>query len=123
VQNINSSFRTLRELVCILALAVFVCRALIPVGFMPDMQAGAGSFMTICSGYGDGTRDIETDGTPLKAKPPCEFSINAGGVEPFLKHVYLPILYAINLIHVFVITAAPAQYNAQPYPSRAPPSA
>ena len=63
-------------------LPVFLLRALIPAGFMPDFKADHSATMTICSGYEAKTVSMPQDGEHQKQKGdhlPCGFSFASSG--------------------------------------------
>lgn len=73
--------KTLRQWLSQLVLLAFVCRALVPVGYMPDFsKSGNVLKVVICSVHGFQSIDIETPENKAPAKSgalqqePCAFS-------------------------------------------------
>ncbi len=72
----------LRQWVASLLTLLFVARALIPVGYMPDFSAATkGVFkVVICSAFGAKTVALDADGTPIphpkgdQHEQPCAFT-------------------------------------------------
>ncbi|HNQ92978.1 MAG TPA: hypothetical protein PKI93_08625 [Alphaproteobacteria bacterium] len=58
-----------------LLLLVFAIRAMVPAGFMPDMGAGSGHLIMICSGVEMKQIVVGEDGQPVqKQEAPCPYS-------------------------------------------------
>ena len=123
----------LREGAFFLVLAAFLCRALMPVGFMPEFSKASGSFlggmqMVICSGYMEKTINVTADHDPVAPheqtvkKDTCPFAANSGGALPTPILALLPVLLSPANVTIVINDAVTAPHPAQPYPSRAPPA-
>lgn len=122
--------RNLRLLAVHLALVAMVLRALLPAGWMPNLDGQPGSALIICSM--DGSADLSADhgGLPPKHQPDgrgdhdgCPFAaaphLATGGILPAIHQPQL----ARNLVPGFDQShAEPALSGYAPQSPRAPPS-
>lgn len=111
----------------LLVLALFVSRALIPAGWMPDFAVGSGSPIVICTASGLATLYVDEDGKPIKHEQtrgePCLLGsltpvttpVAAIAIDaPHLSgHADLPYFQDVRVPHHLRFTTGPA---------RAPPS-
>ena len=74
---------TLRVLAARLTLALFALRALVPVGYMPDLAAARDGQVriVICTGYGSKSVVVDESGTPVEGQD--EAKHGAAGDCPF----------------------------------------
>jgi len=119
----------LREGAFFLVLAAFLCRALLPTGFMPEFSKVAGGMqMVICSGYMEKTISVSVDHDPAAPhdqaaqKDACPFAVGSGGALPAPILTLLPVLLSPANVIVTINDAVSVPHLAQPYPSRAPPA-
>lgn len=112
---------TFGQTVLMMVFALFLCRALVPLGFMPGQGDAAGT-MVICSGLSEKVIGVDADGNPVRGKSaesPCAFSINTAGLET-------PALIIALVPPVVVQAEMPqARHNLRvnlPYESRGPPA-
>jgi len=114
-------------------LAAFLCRALLPVGFMPEFSKAAngalgGMQMVICSGYMEKTITVSADHDPAAPhdqaakKDACPFAVGSGGALPAPILALLPVLLSPANVIMTINDAVSVPHPAQPYPSRAPPA-
>lgn len=123
----NTFWNMAREVACMVLLAAFLFRALVPVGFMPEIGKSGAMQLVVCSGVTHKTVTVDPAGSvpaPQKAvsEMPCGFAVGTAGVEPAqLATVSAP-------LSVFLATqpAAPQpsapQWQALSHASRAPPA-
>lgn len=74
----------------VLALIGIAARALVPAGFMPDIQQSSGIALVICSGIDEKTIYVDDRGQPApvhKDQKPCEFSCTSHAVTPAVPFV------------------------------------
>ena len=113
-----------------LVLLVFVCRSLIPVGFMPDLAGvSRGAFqLVICTGYGWKTVELDANGHKLPAKhsgshhQPCAFSISAVSDLPIMAITIIPQLIKAVVTRDRIFEMLPPPRAGPRVGSRAPPS-
>lgn len=111
----------------LLVLALFVSRALIPAGWMPDFAVGTGSPIVICTASGLTTLYVDENGKPIRHEQsrgePCLLGSLTPATAPvaaiainaprFSGHADLPYFQDVRIPHLLRFTTGPA---------RAPPS-
>jgi hypothetical protein len=105
----------------LLVLALFVSRALVPAGWMPDFAASGGSPIVICTASGFATLYVDADGKPIHHKQspgePCLLGSLAPITTPvvainaprFSGHVDLPYFQDVRVPHLLRYTTGPAR--------------
>jgi hypothetical protein len=111
-------------------LFAFVCRALIPVGFMPDFTGAAKGVyrVVICTGYGPQSIDLDSNGKKIPSKhgtsqhQPCAFSTSATVASLNLPDVNVaPLGIVAEVVATRTFEALPPARAGPAVGSRAPP--
>jgi len=111
-----------REHFAALALIALIARALIPLGFMPDVVDGQPR-LVICNGRMSGSADLGRHGrSGSSAETPCPFA-HCGGAAPLPSTLDVSLAYttpmiAVTFVERTVPAGAPRRYSAP----RGPPS-
>lgn len=126
----HSALMTLNGWVARLFLAVFMLRALIPVGMMPDAQAAAEGILkvVICTPAGAKTVALGADGQPVQDQgaihhdQPCAFSglATVALVAPDAPLLLAPIEVTLQTVPALAVTLPPSRAGP-PLGSRGPP--
>jgi hypothetical protein len=113
-----------------LVLFAFICRALIPIGFMPDFAgASKGVYrVVICTGYGPLSLDLNANGQRIPSKhgtshhQPCAFSTSATVASLELPQVNVaPLGMVAEILSSGTFEALPPVRAGPAVGSRAPP--
>lgn len=117
----------IREACTMLLVAVFVFRALLPVGFMPDFGA-EGMQLVICAGASEKAVTLDAEGKPMEGPAHkggfdiCGFSVNMGGLAASDLPAVAPV--AFSTIQILPTPSdIPTSRGTSSNQSRAPPSA
>lgn len=123
IRGDGSKIRSLRRWLGHLVLFLFVGRALVPVGYMPDFaSASKGVYrIVICAEHGPQAIDVDTNGHKIPGKPavpdhqPCAFSGMAAIATPSFAELSIGPGY-------FIAAAVPTRVFKELPPVRAGPA-
>ncbi|HEY8190503.1 MAG TPA: hypothetical protein VIF12_07440 [Micavibrio sp.] len=86
----------MKHLFHILVFLAFAMQSIIPVGFMPDIDASAaGTKLVICSGIGEKIIYLDRNGQPVEHKEfsKCSYSILSSGGQPVYFALAAPVYF------------------------------
>jgi hypothetical protein len=114
----------------VLLLAVFMLRALIPTGWMPQTSGADGMTLVICTVAGLKEITLDPDGHPQPADDtnqanaghdPCPFASTAKFAPPALAAIFVPPHNGTGIAPVAHAPASPSATHLRLAESRAPP--
>lgn len=131
-QTASSVFKQGRaaSLILLLLLAAFMGRAWMPAGFMPSMAADGSYELVICSGMGEKTIRVSSDGMPVKNQGApqsgdgtCAFQLTSlQKIIPLIAFIILPLPETDQHYAAERMSVSASGIESFPYPARGPPA-